>query len=696
MPEQDSKTYKVLDWIILSLFIIFILSLSNSIFINQIGYFGALLFILVKIFLTRKNQFQKTGLELAFALYMIAEILSLIFSDYKAEALTHFYKRALLIPVFYTTVTVTDSFKRGKNFFNIFVAASLITCLVYLAVSVKYYLNNQYVITQSGPDLVQNPITTSEIISFTVLFLFAFIINEKTNLKIKLLLYSGFAISLLTLIATYKRTGWMGVGFGIVLLLIIKKKWQILIPLVILGVILLVTEKNISQVDIYNFQNSGVSKILSFNTAGRAWNIAPSNDNFVVSDYENGLLFYKDSALIKRYETPGPVISFHQIRENLFLAQLIDTRFLILRKEGEEIKQVNEILSPGETKSYAVIDEHLYTLDIDSGLTFYNKIETTVKPIRFPQFKDCKWFFIDSSYFFFMSVRTGVTVCLNDGLLPGKELINKKMGEIGTAWLFNKKLVLGTKDGLKLFTVDQNDLRLDDNLKQLSSVYRIYSDGDILAVLLSNGTIYKMKVSAGSKFEILAEDKLSPPPTNFNFFNNKLYCTYVNRGRLLSFFDPYLQQNFTRLALWRAGWKMFLDHPLFGVGDIDLAKYYVKYKRPYDKEIHGHLHNNYFHFLATLGLFGFLALIYLFFKIFKKLGGIYSATKGKPFIASYSLGAIAAFASILVSGLSEQNFWDQEITTLIYFTIGLNVALFIQDKKTAYLLKKKVIKLIYF
>jgi O-antigen ligase len=135
---------------------------------------------------------------------------------------------------------------------------------------------------------------------------------------------------------------------------------------------------------------------------------------------------------------------------------------------------------------------------------------------------------------------------------------------------------------------------------------------------------------------------------------------------------------------------MFLDHPLFGVGDIDLAKYYVKYKRPYDKEIHGHLHNNYVHFLATLGLFGFLSLMYLFFKIFKKLSGIYSATKGKPFIASYSLGAIAAFASILVSGLSEQNFWDQEITTLIYFTIGLNIALFIQYKKESELLKEEI------
>ena len=681
MLEQGSKSYKILDWIILSFFVIFILSLSNSIFVNQIGYFGALIFILVKIFLTRKNQFHKSGLELAFALYMIAEILSLIFSEYRVEALHNFYKRALLIPVFYTTVTVTDSFKLGKNFFNLFIAATLITCLVYLVVSVKYYLNNQYVITQSGPDLLQNPITTSEIISFTVLFLFAFIINEKKNFKIRLLLYAGFAISLITLIATYKRTGWMGVGFGIVLLLIIKKKWQILIPLVILGVILLVTEKNISQVDVYNFNNSGVNKILSFNTNGRAWNIGPADGDFVVCDYEDGLLFYKDSTLLKKYEAPGPVTSFRQIKENLYLVQLVDTRFLVLRNEGGKLKEINEILPPGETVSYKIFNEHLYTLDIDSGLTFYNSVKNKTNPVRFPEFRDCNWFFIDSSYFFFVSIRTGATVCLNDESLPGKTLVNKKLGKVSTAWLFNKKILLATKDGLKLFAVDQNDLRLDDNLKQLNSVFRIDNDGDILAVLLSNGTVYKMKVSPDSKFGILSEDKLSPAPTNLDFFNNKLYCSYVYRGRLLSFFDPYLAVNFTRIALWRGGWLMFLDHPLFGVGDIDLAKYYVKYKRPYDKEVHGHLHNNYFHFLATLGLFGFLAMMYLFFKIFKKLGGIFSATKGKPFIASYSLGAIASFASILVSGLSEQNFWDQEITTLIYFTIGLNVALFIQYKK---------------
>jgi hypothetical protein len=680
MPEHEGKSYKILDWLILSFFVIFILSLSNSIFVNQVGYFGALLFILIKVFLTRKNQFSKTGLEFAFALYMIAEILSLIFSDYKAEALHHFSKRALLIPVFYTTITVTNSFKRGKTFFYIFIAASLVTCIVYLIVSVKYYLNNQYVITQSGPALIQNPITTSEIISFTVLFLFAFIINEKTEFKTKLLLYAGFAISLLTLIATYKRTGWMGVAVGLVLLLIIKKKWKILIPVFILGIFLLITDKNISQVNVYDFENSKASKLFSFNTDGRACSVSKSDSFFVISDYENGLLFYKDTTLIKRIETPEPATSFLKIKDNLFLAQLVDTRFLVLKRDGNEIKKVKEILPPGITNDFILRDESLYILDTDSGLTLYESLESNFIAIRFPQYKGYKWLFADSSKFIFASEDSGITVFSREGLLPGRMIINKKIGDFKRMHVFDDNILIGNSDGLILFTLEKNEIVLKDHLKQLNQIHRMENDGGMLAVLCSNGTLYKLKVLNNSRFKILAQDKVSPAPTNFNFFDGKLYCTYVNRGRLLSFFDPYLSQNFTRLALWRAGWKIFKDYPLFGVGDIDLAKYYLKYKRPSDKEIHGHLHNNYIHFLVTLGLVGFLALGYLFIRIITKIVKIYKSSKGKPFIASYSLGALASFVSILIAGLSELNFWDQEIATLIYFTVGLNVALFIHYK----------------
>lgn len=681
MAEQENKAVKILDWLILSFFVIFILSLSNSIFVNQIGYFGALLFILVKIALTRKNQFHKTGLEIAFALYMIAEILALIFSDYKAEALNNFTKRALLIPVFYTTITATTNLKRGKNFFYLFITASLITGIVYLIVAVNHYLNNQYVITQSGPALIQNPITTSEIFSFTVLFLFAFILNEKTNWKTNILLYSGFAISVLALLATYKRTGWMGVAFSIVLLLIIKKKWKILIPLFILGLVLLLTDKNVSLVSVYNFADNHAEKIYTFNTDGRAVSIDTADSLYIINDYENGILFYKDTTLLKRIETPTPVTAFRELNGKLYLAQLVDTRFLIYRKEGKRFKQVNELLPPGQTKDFIYRDEILYTLDSDSGLTLYQSLEHNTKETRLPIVKDCKWMFIDSSYFYFVSNRSGIDIFTNTGTLPGELVAKIEMGEIDKAYLFDGFILLAQTDGLKVFKLEKNQLVQKEILSDLKQVHKISQDGEILAVLTGDGTVYKIKLDSDSKPQILAKAVISPKPTNFTFENNKLYCAYVYRSRLLSFFDMNLQVNFTRLALWRAGWEIWKDHPLFGVGDIDLAKYYLKYKRPYDKEIHGHLHNNYFHFLATLGLFGFLALMYLFFKIFKKIAGIYSSVKGKPFIASYSLGTIASVASILVAGLSELNFWDQEIATLIYFTVGLNFALYIHFKK---------------
>jgi hypothetical protein len=266
-------------------------------------------------------------------------------------------------------------------------------------------------------------------------------------------------------------------------------------------------------------------------------------------------------------------------------------------------------------------------------------------------------------------------------MLPGKKVTQKETGPVNRALLFGDNLFKSNSGGLYLFTMEDNELVQKDHLKELKQVHRMVGYNDELLVLNSDGSIYKLDINNEHKFSTLAKDKLSPKPTNFLYANGKLYCMYVNRGRLLSFFDPYLPQNFTRLALWRGGWEIFKDYPLFGVGDIGIEKYYIIYKRPYDKEIHGHLHNNYFHFLATLGLFGFLALSYLFVMIIIRIVRIYKSTKGTPFIASYSLGALAAFVSILISGLSELNFWDQEIATLIYFTVGLNIALSVRHKE---------------
>ncbi|MCZ7614820.1 MAG: hypothetical protein M5T52_15130 [Ignavibacteriaceae bacterium] len=134
------------------------------------------------------------------------------------------------------------------------------------------------------------------------------------------------------MIATFKRTGWMGVAIGIVLILIIKKKWKILIPIFIAGIVLFLIDKNVSQVSVYNFEGSSAKKLYSFKTDGRAWSVAKDDSLFIINDYENGLLFYKDSVLVRKIATPEPATSFLKVDDSIFIAQLIDTRFLIFKK----------------------------------------------------------------------------------------------------------------------------------------------------------------------------------------------------------------------------------------------------------------------------------------------------------------------------------------------------------------------------
>jgi hypothetical protein len=55
---------------------------------------------------------------------------------------------------------------------------------------------------------------------------------------------------------------------------------------------------------------------------------------------------------------------------------------------------------------------------------------------------------------------------------------------------------------------------------------------------------------------------------------------------------------------------------------------------------------------------------------------IYREIKNISFISSYALGTIAALSTVIIAGLTELNFFDHEIMTLLWFTFGLNVALY--------------------
>jgi len=84
--------------------------------------------------------------------------------------------------------------------------------------------------------------------------------------------------------------------------------------------------------------------------------------------------------------------------------------------------------------------------------------------------------------------------------------------------------------------------------------------------------------------------------------------------------------------------------------------------------------------LVTLGILGFIATMFLLLKILIIHVKNYYKLKGEPFAESYALGSAGSFAAFLVSGLTEWNFGDHEIITMIWFMLALCIA-FVTNRK---------------
>lgn len=142
-------------------------------------------------------------------------------------------------------------------------------------------------------------------------------------------------------------------------------------------------------------------------------------------------------------------------------------------------------------------------------------------------------------------------------------------------------------------------------------------------------------------------------------------------SRAASMFDPTLTSNLTRIQMITTGWRMFLDYPLFGTGDIDLRQLYITYTEPIDPAEGGHLHNNFMTILVTLGIVGFVAALALFVKIFHVEWKAVQRTKQDWLYGSVAAGCLAVCVGFHINGLFEWNFGDHEIAVLLWFSLGL-------------------------
>ena len=146
------------------------------------------------------------------------------------------------------------------------------------------------------------------------------------------------------------------------------------------------------------------------------------------------------------------------------------------------------------------------------------------------------------------------------------------------------------------------------------------------------------------------------------------------RDRFISIMDLDYRTNVHRLQMLEGGWRIFVEHPIIGVGPIDLSELYEEHKPPEAEFVFGHLHNNFLNIAVTLGLLGLAAFVYLFVSIFRLL--VRNLRLGlPPPERAWVVGSISAVAGFLVNGLFEWNFADAEVVTLLYIIIGSNCAL---------------------
>ena len=118
-----------------------------------------------------------------------------------------------------------------------------------------------------------------------------------------------------------------------------------------------------------------------------------------------------------------------------------------------------------------------------------------------------------------------------------------------------------------------------------------------------------------------------------------------------------------RKRLWLAQWEFFSSHRWFGVGynnNERMAKPMVDRLYPNRTDnFYGHAHSTPLQILATTGIFGMAAYLWLWFAIFRKLWIL--RRSNVPVQAAIAYGLLAAFIGFHLQGLTQWNFGDAEV-----------------------------------
>lgn len=145
------------------------------------------------------------------------------------------------------------------------------------------------------------------------------------------------------------------------------------------------------------------------------------------------------------------------------------------------------------------------------------------------------------------------------------------------------------------------------------------------------------------------------------------------RARALSSFDPAHPTNVDRVRMWRAGIAMWRDRPWTGFGWIDLKPQYLRYRDTTEGVAYGHLHANWIHLLASFGVVGLAAFIWLSWG-HGRIAWRAAAAAWDAETRALGHGVWGAFIAFHVMGLFEWNLGDAEVTMTLWVLLGAAAA----------------------
>jgi O-antigen ligase len=132
-----------------------------------------------------------------------------------------------------------------------------------------------------------------------------------------------------------------------------------------------------------------------------------------------------------------------------------------------------------------------------------------------------------------------------------------------------------------------------------------------------------------------------------------------------------------RLWIWKANWRMFLDHPWFGLGygenAVALKDYYFKVGAPEGLLI-SHAHKQYLHILSGLGIFGLLAYLWMVLTLLIQTWRTYLRSRVAlvpNWMRGLALGSLGAQVCFLVGGLTESNFEHAKVRYVLMLVWAL-------------------------